>query len=338
MTAVACGRVSSTGGASLANVYAGSVRVGDIAPILGDAAAWWPGPPQFGVRPLDSSTRPDYERFELLLRFVHNGTAESIGIQYRVMTSSSIASAIMSSLEQSFGTSLRGPSAGDQILYYNQNTMIGAAPYESLIFVRVAETQIVIRWSRSSQFASTNDGGALAKKVVAKLKQSISGKARASALPTPDPHLIPPEGPDLTMLGSDRLPVEVVAQMVGATAPDQVVTLFKHLGASQFVYADYALNADTHMEVLTSAFTFTSSTGAADWLDQFIGKANLDQTGSYFNYDDPSGQYIAAFGVGGQGVLMVCRSAAVGQFEAASRACESPMARVAGAWKQVLGG
>ncbi|HYL07184.1 MAG TPA: hypothetical protein VEU76_01465, partial [Candidatus Udaeobacter sp.] len=297
---------------------------------------WWPGPPQFGTRPLDSSTRPDEERFDLTLRFTHNGTAETLDVVYRVWSSSSLATAIMSSTQSALGTSLTGPSAGDQVLYYNQKLGFGAAPYVSEALIRVGQMVVTVVWSRAAAFASTNAEGAIAKRVVSKLKSSLSGGVHASPAAAPDPHFVPPDGTDLTQLGTDRLPVEVVPVMVGAPAPADVAATFHHLGASDFVYGDYALNADTHMEVLTGAFTFSSLTGASDWLNQFIGSSSLTQSGDYFNYDDTSGQYIAAFGVGSEGVLMLCRSAA--DLEAASRACESPMSRVAGAWKQALGG
>ncbi len=332
----ACGRLSSSSAATVTTVYAGGVRLSDIGSVLGDSSNWWPGPPQFSVRPLDSSVRPEQERFDVLLRFLHNGSNESVDIQYRVWDSSATASAVMSSLQQAFGTSLNGPSAGDQVLYYNQNVMVGAAPYQSLMLVRVGQIQIVIRWNRIGSFASTNAQGTLAKRVVSKLKSSLSSSSHPAKPPAPDPHLLPPDGPDLTLLGTDTLPVEVIAQMVQAPAPADVAAMFHSLGATTFMFGDYALNADTHMEVQTSALTFSSSTGATDWLNQFIGQSNLDQGGNYFNYDAPTGQYIAAFGVGSEGVLMTCRSAA--DLEAASRACESPLSRVAGAWKTALGG
>lgn len=330
----ACGRITSTGGPTVGSVYGGGVKVSDIGSYLGDESNWWQGPPQFGTRPLDSSTRPDEERFEVTLRFAHSGSAETLDIAYRVWDSSSLSSAIMSSTQQADGSSITGPSAGDQVLYYNQKLSFGAAPYVTEALVRVGQITISIVWSRADSFASTSAQGGIAKRVVSKLKNSLSGRGRTSA--APDPRFVPPDGTDLTRLGTDTLPVEVVPIMVDAPAPSDVAATFHHLGADMFVYGDYALNADTHMEVLTAAFSFSSSTGASDWLNQFIGAGSLSQSGDYFNYDDAAGEYIAAFGVGSTGVLMICRSAA--ELEAASRACESPMSRVAGAWKQELGG
>lgn len=330
----ACGRLSSTGNPTVSNVYGGSVKVGDIESYLGDQSHWLPGPPQFGTRPLDSSTRPEEERFDVTLRFAHNGSGETLTIEYRVWDTSTLASAIMSSTQQAAGSSQSGPNVGDQILYYSQKMSFGAAPYVTETLVRVGQIIVTIVWSRAASYASTSAQGGVAKTVVSKLKDSLRGRGHSPA--SADPKFLPPDGTELTQLGTDTLPVEVVAFMVGAPAPEQVTATFHGLGANTFVYGDYALNADTHMEVQTAAFSFSSPTGATDWLNQFIGTASLSQSGDYFNYDAASGQYIAAFGVGSEGVLMICRSSA--DLEAASRACESPMSGVAGAWKQQLGG
>ncbi len=317
-------------------VYAGGVRVSDLAPYLGDSTNWWPGVPQFSVRPLDSATRPEEERFVVKLQFVHNGSAENLVVEYRVWSSSALAGAIVTSEQQAVGSSLSGPSAGDQVLYFNQNAGFGAAPYVSTTVVRVGQIDVSIVWRRVGAYAGTSVEGGIAKKVVSRLKDALSGRISAPRPGAVDPHLLPPAGPEITQLGFDRLPVEVVPVMVGAAAPSDLASLFHRLGATDFVFGDYALNTDTHMEVTTAAFSFSSSTGSSQWLDQFFGAGALTQSGDYFNYDEPSGQYIAAFGVGSQGVLMFCRSAALG--EAASRACESPMSRVANAWKLELGG
>ena len=332
-----CGRFGATAAApTLSNVYAGGVRIDDINSYLGDSSNWWPGAPRFGTRPLDSSTRPDEERFDVTLHFTHVGSAESLDIEYRVWDSTSLATAIMGSTQQALGSSLSGPTAGDQVLYYNQKLVFGAAPYVSEALVRVGQTILSIVWSRAASFASTTAQGNIAKRVVSRLKDSLAGRVRPSPSSSPDPHFLPPDGPALTQLGTDTLPIAVVPLMVGAPAPLDVVGMFKELGANEFTYGDYALNADTHMEVLTAAFSFSSGTGGSDWLNRFIGASNLTQSGDYFNYDDGSGQYIVAFAVGSEGVLMLCRSAA--RLEAASRACESPITSVAGAWKRILSG
>ncbi len=337
LSAVACGRFGGTTAApTVSNVYAGGVRIDDITSYLGDSSNWWPGAPQFGTRPLDSSIRPEEERFDITLHFVHVGSAETLDVEYRAWDSTSLASAIMSSTQQALGTSISGPNAGDQSLYYNQKLGFGAAPYVSEALVRVGQIVVSIVWSRAAAFASTAAQGNIAKRVVSRLKESLAGRVRPSPSSSPDPHFLPPDGPALTQLGTDTLPIAVVPVMVGAPAPLDLVAMFKELGANDFTYGDYVLNSDTHMEVLTAAFSFSSGTGGADWLNRFIGASSLSQNGDYFNYDDASGQYIAAFAVGSEGVLMLCRSAA--QLEAASRACESPMSSVAGAWKQDLGG
>lgn len=332
----ACGRTTTSVGPTLANVYGGGMRIGDIKSSLDDSSNWWPGPPQFGTRPLDSSTRPEEERFDVTFRYLHNGTAETLNLVYRVWYSSTLASAIISTTKQAVGTTASGPSAGDDVLYLSQKMPFGAAPYATQTLVRVGQVIIEITWSRSQTFASTNAQGNIARKAVAKLKQYTSGSGRSAAPTAPDPRLLPPDGEDLTRLGTDSLPVEVVPQMVAFPAPAQGAAIFHDLGANDFVFGDYALNADTHMEVQTAAFTFSGQTASAQWLDQFVGKSNLDQNGDFFTFDNVTGQYIVAFGVGSTGVLMICRSSV--DLEAASRACESPLTRVASAWKSQLGG
>lgn len=333
---VACGKTTTTTGISVPSVYAGGLRLPDIRSTLDDPSNWWPGPPQFGVRPLDSSTRLEEDRFDITFRFLHNGSAESLIIAYHVYFSSSFSSAILSVTQQASGTTIKGPTAGDGTVYLNQKLDFGAAPYVSQTIVRYGQMLISIIWSRPDAYASTSASGNIAKKIVSKLKTYTSSTSRVSPPTPPDPRLLPPDGLELTRLGTDTLPVEVVPQMVGAPSPPEIAGIFKGLGASDFVFGDYALNADTHMEVQTAAFTFSSSSGSTDWLNKFIGKSNLDQSGAFFNYDDVTGQYIAALGVGSTGVLMICRSAA--ELEAASRACESPMGRVMGSWKMALGG
>ena len=73
---VACGRVSTSSGPSVASVYAGRVVLNDLNPVVRDLPSWWDGPPTFDVKPLNSATRPDVERFAVSVRFSHVGTVE----------------------------------------------------------------------------------------------------------------------------------------------------------------------------------------------------------------------------------------------------------------------
>ncbi len=317
---------------SPAALYASTVQLADIAPLVGDSSNWWPAPPTFGVRPLDTSTLPDQERYTITVRFAHNGTSEGLQAIYRVWDSAATATAVMNSLSSALGTSLTGPKAGDQILYYNQQQQVGASPYASETLIRVGKTEVIVVWNQTLGFASLTQSGRIAARVVSRLKQA--GRTVASA--SPDSTLLPQFGPDITLLGTTRLPVETTAALLDSPSPAAVAKMFSDLGIRDFVYGDYALDADTHMEVRSAAFVFADANSAVTWIDTLIGASSLDQSGGYFNFDSATEQYVAAFTGGAHGVLLICKSSS--DFEAASRSCELPMSRVAGAWRAALGG
>ena len=102
------------------------------------------------------------------------------------------------------------------------------------------------------------------------------------------------------------------------------------------MFGDYALDRDTHMEVRAGLFTFATMQAATDWLNVLRGTAAPDPSGIATFYDDGSGQYFSLFKAGMRGGLLVCRSTS--DAEAASRACEQPLGRVAPAWLVSLGG
>ncbi|TMF31670.1 MAG: hypothetical protein E6I29_04310 [Chloroflexi bacterium] len=305
LSLVACGRASTSSGPSVASVYSGRVVLNDLNPVVRDLPSWWDGPPTFDVKPLNSATRPDFERFAVVIRFA-------------------------------LGTSLSGPKAGDQVLYYNQNAGGGAAPYISEALVRVGETVIVVVWARVDAYATTSSLGKVAATAATRLKSATSGKLHVSPAPSPEPALVAPQGPDLTLLGTARLPVEVVAQMLVYPAPMEMTDFFHHAGVSDFVYGDYAVNADTRMEILTAGFTFSSPTGSKDWITAFYGGSSGLSQGVYLNFESDTGQYVGAFGNGTRGVLVVCRSSAPG--EQAGRSCESSLVRVIDGWRASLAG
>jgi hypothetical protein len=118
--------------------------------------------------------------------------------------------------------------------------------------------------------------------------------------------------------------------MLDASSPENFTTGFTELGANDFVFGDYALNADLHMEVRAAAFTFSSSSAAATWIDTFVGKSNLSSNGVFLQYFDPIKQYIGVFVAGSHGAILLCKSTL--ETEAASRACETPMVRVIDSW------
>jgi hypothetical protein len=109
---------------------------------------------------------------------------------------------------------------------------------------------------------------------------------------------------------------------------------FHHAGVTDFVYGDYAVNADTRMEILTAGFTFSSPTGSKDWITAFYGGSSGLSQGVYLNFESDTGQYVGAFGNGTRGVLVVCRSSAPG--EQAGRSCESSLVRVIDGWRASL--
>lgn len=330
----ACGRSSANNGPSLATLVAASVQLTDVQPNLDDPSNWWAGPPTFGARPLDISQRDDNNLVYFMQRFTHVGSAEALTVRYDVWSSTSIATAIVSSTQQIAPSPSTAPGAGDQAFYFNQNLRFGAAPYMTRGFVRLGQTVVEVRLTQSSSFVSSSTMSKVVKTVASHLKNAISHSSRSAASASPAYGLLPPESSDMGLLGSTTLPVGAVAAMTGDPAPTDMEAMFEKLGAKDFAYGDYVLFGDTHMEVQTAGFTFSGSTGGADWLDSFIGKANLDQNGDYLNYDQVTQQYIGAVAAGSHGALMICRS--VADFEAASRACESPMVRVLGAWKGAL--
>jgi hypothetical protein len=334
LTLVSCARNSSTGGPTPANVYSGSLRVADVAPLLNDSGNWSPGAPTFGVRPLDISNTATEQRFVMILRFVHVGTPETLNINYRVWNSTSVASIVMSNTQSSVGSTQTGPAAGDQILYFTQMLSFGAAPYVSIAMVRIGQTVVTIEWSRIAGFASTNQSGRLASKVASRLQQSLAGKLHASPPQSIDASLLPAPGPDLALLGTSRLPIAVLASMLDSPSPADLTGLFSSLGVADFVYGDYTLDADTHMEFQTSAFSFSTPADATNWINAAVGASSLDTSGNYINFDQTTGQYVAFFAAGSHGVVMICKSSA--QYESASRSCEDPLTRVVAAWKTEL--
>ncbi|TAN32310.1 hypothetical protein EPN29_09035 [bacterium] len=333
--ASACARGSSSGGeAQLMDLYAAGPAVADVRSLLGDSS-WWPGPPSFGVRPLDSVAMPFQERFHVIHRFVHLGTAETFDVEFTLWDSTSAATTQMSNVKAAFGTSASGPKVGDQVLYYGSQTQ-GAAPFVTATFVRVGQVVTTISLGLKDAFPKVARLGKIATKVVSRLKDALSRKVRVSPLPWSDQALLPPAGPDLTLLGAVRLPIEAVVVMFGYAAPESLANSFHGGGVDTIVFGDYALDNDTHMEVRAGVFTFLTRQDASDWLDALRGSTALDVDGIATFYDGGSGQYFSLFKAGKQGAMLVCRSTS--DVEAASRACESPLTRVAPAWELKLGG
>jgi hypothetical protein len=302
--------------------------------MLGDSM-WWPGPPLFGVRPLDAASMPMTERFHVTRRWSHIGTAETFDVGFTQWSSTSTATTQMNTLKSNLGTSANGAKAGDQVLYYGLQGN-GAAPYQTVTFVRVGAVVATITWALKDGFPKLDQLGKIANRVVARLKNAQSGKVRTSPLSTADAAKLPPKGPDLTLLGGVKLPVESIVVMLNFAAPETLSGLLRTAGADSVVFGDYVLDTDTHMEVRAAVMDFTTSQYATDWIDALRGSAMVDSNGIASFFDNSSGQYFSLFTAGPRGAMMVCRSTADG--EAASRACESPLARVAPAWQASLNG
>jgi len=334
---VACTRsTSSTSGAKPADILAGAIDLADLTSVVGDASSWWPGPPTFGVRPLDTANMPPQVRSETIVRFSRVGTAENVYTLYRIWDTTSLATAVMSSYQTALGTSLTGPKAGDQVLYYQQQLQYGAAPYATEAYIRVGQTIIQSIWSRTDSFGGANKLGKIAVKIASRLKQVTAGKVHSTPPSSTDTALLPPPGPYLTLLGSARLAIEAAVVMVHSASPDAMATGLHDAGLKTFVFGDYTLDNDTHMEVRTGVLEFQSASSASLWLDEVRGTNSLTSDGFAAYFDDLTGQYFLLFVAGSRAAVYICRSVAEG--ESASRSCEAPIAPVGAAWKSSLKG
>jgi hypothetical protein len=335
ITLGACTRSSSTGSnAQPMDLYGANPSLADVRSLLGDIN-WWPGPPSFGVRPLDSASMSFREKFHVVTRFSHIGTAETLDIEYALWDSPSSATTQMTNAQAAFGTSVTGPKVGDQVLYYGSQTS-GAAPYGTVTFVRVGQVVTTITLNLKDGFPAVAKLGKIASTVTLRLKDVLSGKVHVSPLPVSDESLLPPRGPDITLLGSLTLSVEAVVVMLGFASPEVLANVLHGTGIDNIVFGDYVLDNDTHMEVRAGLFNFVTSQEATTWVDELRGSYNLDQNGIATFYDVGSGQYFSLFATGTKAAILVCRSTS--EVEAASRSCESPLSRVGPAWQLSLSG
>lgn len=316
------------GNAQPSDLYAANPTLADVRSLLGDSN-WWPGPPSYGVPPLDSATAPFNERFHVTTRFSHLGTAETLEIEYTLWNSTTSATTQMTNIQSAFGTSATGAKVGDQALYYGSKTS-GAAPWGTVTFVRLGQIMITITLSLKDAFPSVAKLGQIATRVTSRLKDVLSGKVHASPLPVSDEVLLPPKGPDLTLLGSAVLPIEAVVVMLGFESPEALANILHTSGVDSIVFGDYALDVDTHMEVRASVFNFTISQDAVTWVDELRGSNPLDSNGIATFYNPGSGEYFSLFTAGTKAAILVCRSTS--DAEAASRACEQPLSRIGPAW------
>src|SRR5260370_13162946 len=326
----ACSIRPSTAGRNLkpADFYAATRSRAGVRRLPGDSN-WWPGPPSCGVPPLDSAYTPFNEKFHVIMRFSHLGTAETFNIEYTLWNSTSSATAQMTSIQSAFGTSASGAKVGDQALYYGSKTS-GAAPFGTVTFVRVGQVVTTITMALKDAFPTVPHLGRLAVKVNSRLKNFLSRQLHTSPLPATDELLLPPKGPDLTLLGSAVLSIEALVVILGFESPEALARILHTSGVDSIVFGDYALDVDTHMEVRAGVVAFTIANDAVTWVDELRGTHQLDQNGIATFYNEGSGEYFSLFTAGTKAAILVCRTTS--DAEAASRACEVPLSRLRPAW------
>jgi len=316
------------------DVFAAGPSVADVRSLLGDDR-WWPMYPTFGVRPLKAASLPLTERFDITQRFRHIGTPEHFLIDYVAWDSTSSATTAMSNVEAQLGTSISGPKAGDQVLYYGTQESSGAALFVFTIFVRVGPVVIQAEWTRAEAHPGLTLLGKIANLLAGRVKDVLSGRVHPSPLATTDSALLPPLNNDVTLLGAAKLPIEVVATLfLEVATPQEIIAPFTNLGVKNLVYADYALNSDVSMEVRAVEFSFADQSQASSWINAFVGSNNLDAEGIFSTYASALGMYVYIFTSGIHGAMVLCSAAVTG--EAASRACESPMVGFIAAWRRSL--
>jgi hypothetical protein len=333
LLAGACTRMSSASvNAQPQDLYTAMPNLSDVRSLLGDFN-WWPGPPSFGVRPLDMASMPFNQKFSVSQPFIHVGTSETFEVDFELWSSTSAASSHMSSVQSALGTSaITSPKVGDQTIYYGSQGS-GAAPFQTVALVRLGPIVTVILLNLKDAFPKVSQLGKIAGRVVSRLKDLNSGKLHGSSLAAPDAAVLPAADLDITLLGSARISVEAALVMIEAPAIDALAQTLRGAGVNDVVYGDYALNKDTRMEVRASVLSFLNSKDANDWVTLLRGGYPADQPGFF---DAAHGWYMFPFAAGTKGALLICRSTAAS--EAASRACEAPLSQVTGAWKLSLGG
>jgi hypothetical protein len=316
------------------DLYAAQPTPADVKSMLSDDN-WWPGPPSFGVRPLDSASMSASARFRITQRFAHIGTAETFDVAFTQWSSTSSATSQMTDIKAALGTPSSGGKVGDDVLYYGLSGT-GAAPYQTATFVRVGAVIATITWARKDGYSKVSELNKIATRVVTRLKNVLAGKIRANPLSSTDAAKLPPKGPDITLLGSVKIPVEAIVVMVNTAAPEMLSRLLRNVGADSVVFGDYVLDNDTHMEVRAAVMDFETPQYATGWIEAMRGDSPVDASGISNIFDHTHGHYLSLFASGTKGAMLICRS--VNDGEAASRSCEMPMSRVAPAWLLSLQG
>jgi hypothetical protein len=338
---------SSSGGGSarIIDVYAASPTSSDAASLLG-GGNWWTSGPTFAQRPLNAATMSSSIQYQVIRRYGNVGTAETWKLTYTEFADSAAATTVITNIQTNAGNGVSGPSVGDKVLYYGQQltqtggTSQGGAPYETSTIVRLGAFVVESTWDRKDGFPTIGQLGRIATRIVARLKDAVSGKTHGTLISTDDLASLPPPSATMTLLGAVRLPVEAVPLMLNAAAPTAVQSMFADLSVTDFVYGDYALDEDTHMEVQAATFKFSTPADANSVFDTFRAGQAPDANGLVKSYNDATGpgQYDLEFVTGSYMGLMICRSTSEDSNEAASRACETPIEEVSAAWAATLKG
>jgi hypothetical protein len=322
--------------AKIMDVYAASPSADDARSLLG--GEWWTAAPTFAVRPLDDANFAAQIQYAVVSRYANVGTSESWRIRYIQFDKASSASSLMSSIESSLGSGSSGKNVGDKVLYYQeklQTAAEGGAPYETLTLIRVGSVVIESTWLKNDGFPSSDQLGKIASRLTSGVKAAIDGKVHGTTVAAADVALLPPPNSYITLLGAVKLPIETMPLMINFSAPTQLLALLKQDQLNDFVFGDYVLDTDTHMEVQAAVFTLTSPTAANELFDTFKGSSTVDANGVLKFYNDVTGpgQYNYYIVSGRHLGLLVCRSTAeLTANESASRACETPLETVATAW------
>lgn len=336
---------SSGSPARIIDVYAASPTSSDAGSLLG-GGTWWTSAPTFAQRPLNAATMSSAIEYQIIRRYGNVGTAETWKLTYAEFSSASNASTVINNIQTNAGAGVTGPKVGDMSLYYGQQltqtggSSQGGAPFETLTIIRSGAFLVESTWDRKDGFPSVDQLGRIGTRIVSRLKDAISGKLRGKLISTDDVATLPPPNAAMTLLGAVRLPVEAVPLMLNAAAPTEVQSMFTALSVKDFVYGDYALDEDTHMEVQTATFKFSSTQDANAVFDTFRAGDTPDANGLVKSYNDSTGpgQYDIEFVAGSYVGLMICRSTSEDSNEAASRACETPIEVVSAAWAATLKG
>ena len=335
----------SSATARIIDVYTASPTTSDVHSLLG-GGNWWTSAPTFAQRPLNASSMSSNIHYQVIRRYSNVGTAEAWRVVYTEFASTSAATTILDNIQNNLGSGVSGPSAGDKALYYGQQmtatsgTNQGAAPFETLTVIRVGSFVIESTWDRQAGFPTIAQLGKIASRLASRLKDAIAGRIHGTIIPASDIATLPPPNATMTLLGAVRLPVQAVGLMLNSPAPTEVEKMFTGLSVNDFVFGDYALDEDTHMEVQTATFKFSSDSDASNVFDVFRGTDTPDANGLVKTYNDSTGpgQYDVVFLSGSYVGLMICRSTAEDSNEAASRACETPIEVVSAAWAGTLKG